>query len=127
MWYWSRRNVVRQSKKYKRVYALRRGHPKRMSSKFYSCFDSLPQCPQILTFYRQKLTIASAFSIPLSPSLVRTSFMDDPLYLGSRHILRQHFLVILYPLPPLSASVSIGIPPPPADVSIAQPPPSFLK
>ena len=60
--------------------------------------------------------------IPDSCDCITSEFCDQNLrHMEAVTYYASIFLVILYPLPPLSASVSIGIPPPPADVSIAQP------
>ena len=45
----------------------------------------LPLRPHILVFYRQKLTVASAFGRPL-PILVPMSFIDDPSETGRDQI-----------------------------------------
>ena len=52
--------------------AIHKGRPQNLA-----VFDP-PICPHILAFYRQKLTVASAFGKPLLPlELVRTSFIMD--------------------------------------------------
>ena len=64
---------------------------KRRPQNLTVCDPLLPPVSAFLAFYRQKLTVASAFGRP-PPPLVRTSFMDDPLH-RDENFIRHVFLI----------------------------------